>query len=59
MKILPALNNHISCQNLEIQPKNYYQLIQDLFIRQSNRTDLQAKIGTDSQEYNIIEDDLH
>ena len=37
----------------------HYQLIQDLFISQSDRTDLQAQIGTDSQEYDIIEDDLH
>ena len=36
-----------------------YHLIQDLFISQSDRTDLQAQIGTDSQEYNIIGDDLH
>ena len=31
------------------------QLIQDLFISQSDRTDLQAQIGTDSQEYDMIE----
>ena len=37
----------------------YNQLIQDLFISQSDRTDLQAQIGTDSQEYDIAEDDLH
>ena len=36
-----------------------YQLIQDLFISQSDCTDLQAQIGTDSQEYDIIKDDLH
>ena len=36
-----------------------FQLIQDFFISQSDRTDLQAQIGTDSQEYDIIKDDLH
>ena len=36
-----------------------YQVIQDLFISQSDRTDLQAQIGTDSQEYDITEDNLH
>ena len=29
------------------------------FISQSDRTDLQAQIGTDSREYDITEDDLH
>ena len=36
-----------------------YQVIQDLFISQSDHTDLQAQIGTDSQEYDITEDNLH
>ena len=45
-------------QFFEIFP-GLYQLIQDLFISQSDRTDLQAQIGTDSQEYDIIEDDFH
>ena len=29
------------------------------FISQSDHTDLQAQIGTDSQECNITDDDLH
>ena len=55
-------NPVLFCDSFEISiydERNWYQLIQDLFISQSDRTDLQAQIGTDSQEYDITEDDLH